>query len=71
MLKSREAEATATAKQIEKDMVDFGKNKDSKLKELEKSLADLKKSLSKNSSFCQSHAEGTTRSSTGIRTSVE
>ena len=47
--KAREADATATAKQIEKDMADFGKNKDSKLKELEKSLADLKKSLSKTS----------------------
>ena len=45
--KSRQAEATKDVKRIEKDMADFSNNKDSKLKELEKSLAGLKKSLSR------------------------
>lgn len=47
--KSKESEALAAVKTIEKDMADFNKNKDSKLKELERSLADLKKNLSKTS----------------------
>ncbi len=42
-------EAQKDAKRIEKDMADFSKNKDGKLKELERSVADLKKALSKTS----------------------
>lgn len=42
-----QTEAEKDVKRIEKDMVDFSKNKDGKLKELEKSLNDLKKNLTK------------------------
>lgn len=47
--KIRQAEATKDAKRIEKDMSEFSDNRDSKLKELEKSVEVLKKGLSKNS----------------------
>lgn len=47
--KAKQAQATQDIKRIEKDMHDFSNNKDSKLKELEKSIADLRKTLSKNS----------------------
>lgn len=45
--KSRGAEAQKDIKRIETDMADFNKNKDNKLNELEKALADLKKALTK------------------------
>jgi structural maintenance of chromosome 2 len=47
--KVRQAEASKDIKRIEKDMSEFSDNKDSKLAELEASLAKLKKSLAKNS----------------------
>lgn len=47
--KVRQAEAAKDAKRIEKDMFEFSNNRDSKLKELEKTLETLKKELSKNS----------------------
>lgn len=47
--KTRQAEAAKDVKRIEKDMSEFSNNRDSKLKELEKSLDLLKKGLSKNS----------------------
>lgn len=45
----RQDEAAKEAKRIEKDMIDFNNNKDSKLIELQTSLDKLTKSLSKNS----------------------
>ncbi|RFU78745.1 structural maintenance-chromosome 2 [Trichoderma arundinaceum] len=47
--KSRQAEANADIKRIEKDMKDFDNNKDAKLVELQKSLDKLRVSLDKNS----------------------
>lgn len=47
--KSQQAEAAKDVKRIEKDMSEFNNNRDSKLKELEKSLDGLKKGLNKNS----------------------
>lgn len=47
--KTRQAEATADVKRIEKDMKDFDNNKDAKLVELEKSLDKLRSGLEKNS----------------------
>ncbi|UKZ73959.1 hypothetical protein TrVFT333_001613 [Trichoderma virens FT-333] len=47
--KSRQAEASADIKRIEKDMKDFDSNKDAKLVELQKSLDKLRVSLEKNS----------------------
>lgn len=47
--KSRQAEANADIKRIEKDMKDFDNNKDAKLVELQKSLDKLRGSLDKNS----------------------
>jgi len=52
--KMKEAEAAKEVKRIERDMEDFANNKDSKLKELAKSLADLKKGLSKSSASVKS-----------------
>lgn len=51
MTKAKETQATAATdvKRIEKDMADFSKNKDSKLKELEKALSEAKKNLVKTS----------------------
>ncbi|KAI1327151.1 SMC2-like protein [Xylariaceae sp. FL0255] len=48
--KKRQAEASADAKRIEKDMKDFENNKDSKLVELQNSLDKLRETLAKNSS---------------------
>lgn len=47
--KARQTEASKDIKRIEKDMNDFSKNKDSKLAELQDSLASLKKVQTKNS----------------------
>ncbi|KAL7796591.1 RecF/RecN/SMC protein [Trichoderma ceciliae] len=47
--KSRQVEANADIKRIEKDMKDFDNNKDAKLVELQKSLDRLRGSLDKNS----------------------
>ncbi|KAL7922371.1 RecF/RecN/SMC protein [Trichoderma austrokoningii] len=47
--KTRQAEASADIKRIEKDMKDFDNNKDAKLVELQKSLDKLRGSLDKNS----------------------
>ncbi|KAM0261651.1 hypothetical protein ACHAQJ_002102 [Trichoderma viride] len=47
--KSRQVEASADIKRIEKDMKDFDNNKDGKLVELQKSLDKLRGSLDKNS----------------------
>ena len=47
--KARHTEATKEVKRIEKDMIDFDNNKDSKLAELESSLEKLRKSQAKNS----------------------
>ncbi|KAL8767386.1 MAG: hypothetical protein Q9209_006076 [Squamulea sp. 1 TL-2023] len=47
--KSRQAEASKDIKRIEKDMNDFSNNKDSKLAELQDTLASLKKTQTKNS----------------------
>ncbi|KEY71484.1 hypothetical protein S7711_03551 [Stachybotrys chartarum IBT 7711] len=48
--KTRQVEATADIKRIEKDMKDFDNNKDAKLIELQKSLDKLRSALDKNSS---------------------
>ncbi|KAK2591642.1 Structural maintenance of chromosomes protein 2 [Conoideocrella luteorostrata] len=48
--KSRQAEANADVKRIEKDMKDFDTNKDAKLIELQKSLDTLRSGLEKSSS---------------------
>lgn len=48
--KTRQTEANADVKRIEKDMKDFDTNKDAKLIELQKSLDKLRSSLDKNSS---------------------
>ncbi|KAK1252742.1 hypothetical protein MKX08_003929 [Trichoderma sp. CBMAI-0020] len=47
--RTRQAEASADIKRIEKDMKDFDNNKDGKLVELQKSLDKLRGSLDKNS----------------------
>ncbi|PTB45910.1 hypothetical protein M441DRAFT_86560 [Trichoderma asperellum CBS 433.97] len=47
--RTRQAEASADIKRIEKDMKDFDNNKDAKLVELQKSLDKLRGSLDKNS----------------------
>ncbi|KOS18258.1 Structural maintenance of chromosomes protein 2 [Escovopsis weberi] len=47
--KTRQAEAAADIKRIEKDMKEFDYNKDAKLVELQKSLDKLRKALEKNS----------------------
>lgn len=47
--KARQTEASKDIKRIEKDMSDFSNNKDSKLAELQDSLASLKKVQTKNS----------------------
>ncbi|KAL8947957.1 MAG: hypothetical protein Q9183_007737, partial [Haloplaca sp. 2 TL-2023] len=47
--KTRQGEATKDIKRIEKDMSDFSNNKDSKLAELQDSLAALKKTQTKSS----------------------
>ena len=47
--KSKHDEASKEAKRVEKDMVDFDNNRDSKLTELQSALDKLKKQLSKNS----------------------
>ena len=47
--KTRQAEASKDIKRIEKDMIDFSNNKDSKLAELQDSLTNLKKAQTKNS----------------------
>ncbi|KAL7950305.1 RecF/RecN/SMC, partial [Trichoderma barbatum] len=47
--KSRQAEANADIKRIEKDMKDFDNNKDAKLVELQKSVDKLRVSLERNS----------------------
>jgi structural maintenance of chromosome 2 len=47
--KSRQVEANADIKRIEKDMKDFDNNKDAKLVELQKSVDKLRGSLDKNS----------------------
>ena len=46
--KVRQVEAAEDAKRIEKDMSEFSNNRDSKLKQLEKTLGALKDGLSKN-----------------------
>ena len=46
--KTRQVDATRDVKRIEQDMADFDKNKDGKLKELEKSIESLRKALTKN-----------------------
>ncbi|KAF4126734.1 structural maintenance of chromosome 2 [Geosmithia morbida] len=48
--KTRQAEASADVKRIEKDMKDFDNNKDAKLVELQKSVDKLRAGLDKNSS---------------------
>lgn len=40
-------EAEKDVRRVEKDMIDFGKNKDGKLRELERSISEMKKSLTK------------------------
>ncbi|QPG94849.1 hypothetical protein C2857_007147 [Epichloe festucae Fl1] len=52
--KSRQVEASADVKRIEKDMRDFDTNKDAKLVELQKSLDKLRASLEKSSSTVKS-----------------
>lgn len=47
--KARQTEASKDIKRIEKDMSDFSNNKDSKLAELQDTLASLKKTQTKNS----------------------
>ncbi|KAJ9654861.1 Structural maintenance of chromosomes protein 2 [Neophaeococcomyces mojaviensis] len=47
--KATKVEVEKDVKRIEKDIADFSKNKDGKLKELEKSLADIKKTVTKSS----------------------
>ncbi|OAQ63268.1 nuclear condensin complex subunit Smc2 [Pochonia chlamydosporia 170] len=52
--KSRQTEANADVKRIEKDMKDFDTNKDAKLVELQKSLDKLRSGLEKNSAAVKS-----------------
>lgn len=52
--KTRQAEANADIKRIEKDMKDFDNNKDAKLVELQKSVDKLRASLEKNSTAVKS-----------------
>ena len=49
LARHRQAEANSDIKRVEKDMVDFAQNKDSKLEQLEHSLAALRKELAQSS----------------------
>lgn len=56
--KSRQAEANADVKRIDKDMKDFDNNKDAKLVELQKSLDKLRVTLEKNSAAVKTLQKG-------------